>query len=116
MELWRKRGLSGDDIYDVGGFGGLGIDLFLLPFLSFAAVPRARLTASAARPILNLILLRVHLFCRDRPTAIEHPFGSRFCSEVPLSDFSARLLDMLLAGDEGRLGETVLQVDRLHDV
>ena len=116
MELWRKESLSGDDVYDVGGFGGLAVDLFLLTFLSVPAVPPARLTPSAARPILNLILLRVHLFCRDRPTAIELAFGSRFSSEVPLGDFSARLLDMLLAGDKGRLGETVLQVDRFHDV
>ena len=116
MELWRGGCLSGDDVYDVRGFGGLAVDLFLLIFLSVPAVPPSRLTPSAARPILNLILLRVHFFCRDRPTVIEHAFGIRFSSEVPLGDFGARLLDMLLAGDEGRLGEAVLQVDRLHEV
>lgn len=97
------------------GFGGLAVDLFLLIFLSVPVSP-SRLTPSAAGPIFNLILLRVHLFCVDLPTAIEHAFGIRFSSEVPLGDFSARLLDMLVAGDEGRLGEAVLQVDRLHDV
>jgi len=116
MELWRKGCLSDDDGYDVRGFGDLAVDLFLLVFLSVAAVAPARLTPSAARPILNLILLRVHLLSGDRPTPIERALGISFSSEVPLGDFGARLLDMLLAGDEGRLGEAVLQVDRLHGV